>query len=1138
MKKWVSLLLSLLLLLSVCSAPAEALPVRDTGALPSPGEVVHGFEVLEIRDFPLVNATLVLFEHQKTGAKLLYIANEDNNRGFELSFLTRPIDNTGLPHVFEHACLSGSEKYPSNALFMNLSYQTYNTYMNALTTDAMTAYPIASLSEAQLLRYTDYYVDSCLHPRILEDEFIFRTEGWRYRMASTDDPLTLEGTVYSEMLGAYTLERAATLNANSVTFPGSVLGYDYGGKPDSIPDMTWDALKEYHARFYHPSNSVAYLYGDFEDYGAFLALLDEAYAPYEKADLSFTDSAYSRLTAPVTQTFDYPVSAGTDTKNKSTVAYYIVLPGLKGNTEEESVIDMLCSLLNSGGSVLQSKMADKLPSASLSVGREVAAPDDAVMFMASQVNEEDAELFKRLVDESLLDVAENGFSAGLVDSVMAAMNLSTHLVGENPTPVEGIVYNIAYACAVTGDPFDYLNTVDALSRIAEWNEEGRYKKAAKDWLLNRETWTLTTTRPVPGAKEAADAALADRLTQVKASMSEEELQAIVEASNAPALEQDASAYVAQLQAVTVESLPEERRMYEITDVTGEDGIRRVEVAAGVEDIGMPVLLLDASFLPQELIHYFRLYTRLIGSMDTAQHTRDELGILMNRYLNNRTFGIDVHPWEDSCRPYLYITWTAMKEDLEKSYELVEELLWQSDFSDVEKLLANVQAQKSAVRAGINSSPYNIMLYRGLGVDNPRINFISYMNYIDYYAFLEQLEVRLAEDPASVTQTMGSIQSMLHNSVGAISGFAGDPSAAEVNRSLADAFLAGLDRTVREPAVYTLPTAASTEALIVDGNVQYNSLVASLSRLGIEEYDAGMAAVSSFVADNFLIPSLRDQYGVYGAFNNVEEDLGMYLISYRDPNIVETFDVYRALPEMISSAGVDQATLDGYILNAYVNYAHSPGELTGAFSVLEDTLAGKSQERVLDYMHRLKTLTPEAVKEAAGLYQRIWETGIRSTAGSAAAIQANADLYEVILNPFGVKDATQAELTDVTEGSEHYEAVRAVFENGLMASLTEDAFGVDEPATALDQMGALYVLVGGAPGAAMDGFNFFAGYGIIPADVTPETVLTHGLSDSLFVSFGQLAGLPLQADEPNETTDQVMTRGELADALFMLLSALR
>ena len=263
MRKMLALLLALCLMLG---AVPSGLAEETAAALPKIGDVVYGFEAKEMREFPMLGAQIVRFEHQRTGAELFYVANDDTNRVFDLTFFTDAIDNTGLPHVFEHSTLDGSQKYPSKSLFFNLIYQTYNTYMNAQTRDRMTTYPVASLSEAQLLKYADLYTDSCLHPMIMEDESIYREEAWRYRLENADAPLTLEGTVYSEMLGATTLQSAAGQNILRAAFPGSMIGNNHGGEPESIPDMTWDMLKDYHNRYYHPSNCAVYLYGQFAGY--------------------------------------------------------------------------------------------------------------------------------------------------------------------------------------------------------------------------------------------------------------------------------------------------------------------------------------------------------------------------------------------------------------------------------------------------------------------------------------------------------------------------------------------------------------------------------------------------------------------------------------------------------------------------------------------------------------------------------------------------------------------------------------------------------------------------------------------------------------------------------------------------------
>ncbi len=1124
MKKTLSLLLVLALMLSCVPGLAEALP-QETDALPNIGDVVNGFEVKEIRDFPLVGADLVLFEHQKTGGKLLWIANEDTNRAFQLTFPTRPLDNTGLPHVFEHATLFGSDKYPATSLYFNVSYQTYNTFINAFTIDACTSYPLASLSEEQLLHLADYYIDSCFHPLIMHDESIFKTQAWHYNLPELDGEMTYEGVVYSEMQGAMTLARKALDNANGITFPGSALSYNYGGVPEVIPEMTWEDVKNYHDKFYHPSNCLALLYGQFADYAAFLALLDEAFAPYEKAEFVFEDSGYTPITEPVVTEFAFPMAEGTDVTNQTVINYYILLPGMKGDTAQEDLVDHACSLLNEPGSVLSQSFKKAFPAGSLGCGREVAGPDDAILFQATGMNQGDAEQLKALVDDALKTVAENGFPQDMVDSAMTSLNISTKLAPENGNPVEGVVYNFAYQFAVSGDPFAYADYVAGLSKIDEENQQGLLKETVAKWLVDAPLYTLSTTYPVPGEKEKVDAALKDKLAEIKAGMTQEELQAIVDETNAAPKNEDTSELMAKIKAVTVESLPEEIKAYTVNDFTDESGIRHIEVPAGVDGIGYVSLNLDASALPQEDIHWMRLYTRLLGQLDTDKHTKEELDVLMSRYLYGKTTGVNGGDMKDTIHPYVVAEWYALDDDLAAGYDLMEELLFHTRFDDVQKLAEQVQAQKTSVRATINSSAYQIMWFRGLADRYPFYRYYSYMNFLEYYAFLENLETMLNEQPEEVTKHFEAVQSFFANSAGAVACFAGNENSIALNRPLADAFLAKLDHVEREAVAYDLPIPSQREALIIDGNVQFNNVIATADDIGVEDYDAGLSAICSLVGDKLLVPILRDQMGVYTPVSGVMDNGSLYLISYRDPNVKDTFDVYASLPDKIAEMDVDQETLDGYIMSSYSSLAKPAGELTGAVSVLEDVLVGKKLDRNLDYMRQLKAVTPETVKAAAETFRKAWENGARSTAGSAAAINENADLYEVILNPFNAKDTSQVEFTDAAEGSEHYDAVRFAFENGLMAPKAEDAFGIDETATVGDLLAGLYAGLGGAPNAPEDARAWLSQAGVLSADEDLEADLTEAFLCQLLNAIGA----PISTDTP----DAVVPRGDLADLFFQL-----
>ena len=1133
-KRLISMLLALAMLLGL--APAALAEEAASVAPPEIGDVVEGFEVVETRDFPLLDAVIYRFEHQKTGAELYYIANDDTNRAFNLSFFTEAIDNTGLPHVFEHATIQGSEKYPGEQMYYGLSYQTYNTFMNAMTEQWFTTYPIASLSEAQLLKLAEFYTDGCFYPVIMQNERIFRTEAWRYRLESADAPLTLEGTVYSEMLGATTLQQQASTNLMRAAFPGSMAGNVSGGDPDDIPNMTWQSLKDYHDLYYHPSNSAAYLYGQFEDYTAFLRMLDGYYSRYEKREFSFReDAGYTPIDAPVTQSLPFPTEQGSSTEHASAIHYAFVCPGLRQNLQDELALDTMTDLFVVNASDMQQRLQEAIPYGSFGAYIEMRGPEDAIVFSAQNVDPGDAETFKAVVDEELARVAEHGFPQDLVDSTAASLEISARLIREGSDPVNSLIIPMVYRYAQTGNPWDFEDYQDALFSIGEWNEQGRYAAVISDWLLDNRTTVLSTVYPEPGGKEAHDAAVEAHLAEVKAAMSDEEIAALVEATNAPAPEDHSNEYVAQLKAVTVETLPEEYRPYTVTDATDEDShIRHIDAVAAVDGVSNVGLFLDAAGLAQEDVLWCALYARLLGDLDTAEHTRAELAGLWNRYLYRGGITLALpREGEDGFHPYLQANWIALDDDLDEGYDLVRELIFDTKVEDPAKLLEQVQSMKAGFKSEVvTADPANALLIRALARTSPRYAYNNYYRGLDYYQFLCDTEKLLADDPDAAVAKLKGIQAYFNNRKNAVSVCAGNLRSIALSSDLSEAFLASLDEREIVPVEYDFPVPKQREALIIDSGVQYNMLVSDYAGLGLERFEGSLDAVTNLVTESFLVPQLRDQYGVYTPLNSATEE-GFLIYAYRDPNIAETIDTLAGLPEQIERMELDQETLDGYIMNAYSSYAMPEGELSGAAKAAMDALQGLDSARTLEYMRQLKQVTPETVRQAAGIYAKLNENGMWMTAGAASAINANADRFDAILNPFGAVDATQVELADAPEGSKHYEAVRFAFEQGMMDPAAEDTFGVDAPATLGDLLAAVNVLIGGGKDADA-ALAALSGYGLVDPDADLSAPVA---PDDVWPLLSALIGQNLEPLTETANPDAV-TRGELAEMLMAFVQGLQ
>ena len=991
-------------LLAACVLPRRVVAESkgEKAVLPAPGERVHGFVVEEILPFPEVGAQMVRFTHEATGARLLYIASDDVNRVFDLTFFTEAVDNTGLPHIFEHATLGGSQKYPSKALFFNLVHQTYNTFMNAFTTDIMTSYPVASLSEAQLLALADVYTDSCLHPKIMEDEAIFREEAWRYRLESEESPLTLEGTVYSEMKGALDLQRMAEYHFYRALFPSSLSANISGGDPEAIPTLTWERLKAYHDNYYTPSNCIAFLYGKFEDYEAFLRLLDEAFTPIGRHETVHARHGGTMASGEIETLAHFPVEAGSETARTSAALYGI--PCAELSREEETTCELLVSLLNAPSSPLMQRLSEEIPWGSYTCAWDFTTPVTTLAFRADNIDPEDAPEFRRIVREELERLARNGLPQEMVDSLAASTAMDMRLLREGKNVGLSLIQAMAYFIAAKDDVRAYQRSLAAVRKMAKLNREGGYAALARKRLVHPETSALVVTVPDAGGVERREAELAQRLLAVKAAMSPQERRALIEKTLREKPAEDASAMVRRVQVVGLSTLPEEVKRYPLQERMTQD-VLCIEALCGVSGVGRIELFHDLSGLPQEMIHWAKLSHDLASFLDGKTHDRQQMATLCERYLYDFSASITAMGDQKDPMPKLRVSWISADEDLAQGYAICEEVLFGLCYDDVEKVRAGIQYLRSAKRADITAAPISVMMARALGRNNLRHRYMSHLMGLDEYAFLCEVEKEIDLHPQEVVERLKEAVEALKRRAGAMLSFAGNAESIRLNRQHMEAWAACLTPGEVPKAELHLPVAAAREALIIDSQVQYNGIAADEETLGMR-YSGDWAAVTSLVSDAFLYPALRERYGAYGVIHLAAERDGLAMVSYRDPNVARTFETYEEIPERLRREPVDEKRLEGYILSQYARLAMPAGELAGAGGAIADRVRGFDPLRKLEAMRALKRLTPEALRDFVPIYEALVREGVRFTAGGAAAIRGSG-LYEVILDPFG-KDGADAE----------------------------------------------------------------------------------------------------------------------------------
>lgn len=664
-------------------------------------------------------------------------------------------------------------------------------------------------------------------------------------------------------------------------------------------------------------------------------------------------------------------------------------------------MDLLGMLLGAQASPLMQRLQEELPAGDFTCGWDPATPGGALVFSGESVNEEDAPIFRRIVDEELLKLSENGFPQDMADAAAASISLEMKLFRENKMAGLSLIQSIAYGYATTGRLWQYLETVEALDQVAERNANGTFAALIRRCLLHPASSALVTTVPKPGLSEEREEGLAKELAIRKARMTSKERADLIAASAQKEEQEDTSSLIAAVQAVSISSLPEEIRYYDVRESTDDSGVRFLEIPAGIHGAGRVDLFLDASGIPQNLLHWARLYLDITDYLDGYKHTRQELATRTGRYLFHFSARLTPMGSNENYTPRLRITWTSRAEDLCEGYDTAYELLNGLNTRDGEKVLGGIRAVRADFRQDTIDAPYGILRRRALARTLPDFRYSAYLNDLDYYSFLEDAEAQVLSDPVKAGELLEEARNAFFHVSNAVFSFAGDENSILKNRDARSRFLSSMLPGSLPKVIYNLPIPAAREALIVDSQVQYNGIVCDYGTLGLPETGA-LGAVTSLVSDMLLYPMLRDRYGAYGVIHSAMERAGIVMISYRDPNLEKTFETYNSLPDLLRDLIIDETKLSGYILSRYATLAMPAGELAGAGLWVASLIEGLDPARAITRMKELKALTPESAQEILGYYRTLIEKGPRFSAGGAAVIRGSG-LFDVILDPFAGKD---------------------------------------------------------------------------------------------------------------------------------------
>lgn len=937
-----------------------------------------------------------LFRHIQSGARLLYLKNHDKNKVFSVAFKTPPENSCGTPHILEHSVLCGSRKYAAKDPFNELAKGSLNTFLNAMTYSDKTMYPIASCNEKDFHNLMDVYLDSVFFPRIYEKKEIFQQEGWRYVCKDTASPLEITGVVYNEMKGALSDPESLLSNAiDRSVFGETTYGFDSGGDPAQIPNLSYEDFLQFHRKYYHPSNSYFYLYGDM-DLEKCLAHIDGEYlSKFQCSDAlpEITDTVCAKMGVIVEET--YPASE--EGESGSGYFAYNLKVGHCTDPERNMALQILSYiLLETNASPLKDALVEKKICEETDGWFNSSNYEMVFSIIAKNAVPGKMDAFMETIREILTDLAKNGIPSDLMESALRRYEFLLLEEDFGSTP-KGLIYctRMMKRWLHGKDPFAGLRLDEVLEKIKEKSHNRYFENLIQSLFLENSEWTAIQFYPEKGKGMQEEKAFQDRLRRQKEKMSETELEQILQDNRNLEIfqtEEDSPEVLAQIPQLELSEIDTEPMLteYRMSPLTGNIPLLFVPLES--RRIVYWKLHFDTSCVPQELLPYTGLLAEILGKLDTDKYSFQELPTVINKCFGDFIVFNDIFNRSAAeYRSFVTVKGRLLREDIDRALQLTEEILLHTRFEEIDHLKKIVKSAKiRQENALLNQSHYVGIIYCGSHLfKGTKID--DMVSGIRFYRFLCQVDSDLEKEPARVAAKLRETAELLFRkknleiSIGCEE--KGFPEAEKALARFADCF----PEKPIAPKSYDFTLQSAKNAFTSPGGVVYNILAFDMKKHGFQ-YHGSYQVLRTIVNLEYLWNSIRVQGGAYGCGCQFQRSGMSYFYSYRDPNLKNTYEIYSRLWKEISSFSAADRELTKYILGT-INRLDQPKNNMEKFNTAisqhyKEVTADKLRQERQEILHT----TVQDIRNSAELLKLVTSMENICTIGNEQIIQRNLNLF--------------------------------------------------------------------------------------------------------------------------------------------------
>lgn len=958
------------------------------------------YEILDEHRVEDVQSDGFILRHKKSGARIAILSNNDDNKVFYIGFRTPPEDETGVPHIIEHTTLCGSKKFPVKDPFIELAKGSLNTFLNAMTYPDKTVYPVASCNDQDFKNLMDVYLDAVFNPNITKYEEIFKQEGWHYELTGKDDELKINGVVYNEMKGAYSSpDEVLSSQIYRSLFPDNTYSKDSGGNPEYIPKLTYEAYLDFYHKYYHPSNSYIYLYGDM-DVVERLEWLDKEYLSlydYKKVNSEINKQpAFDEIKNVEAQ---YSITMDDSQENKTYLSYNRVV----GDSLDEMLyqaFDVLdYALVSSPGAPVKQALIDA------GIGDDVYGSYDAGIlqpvfsFVAKNANASQADEFESIIENTLKEVVKTGINK---EALLAGINSSEFKFreadfGQFP---KGLLFGLNCLDSWLFDdmkPFIHLECLGTFAKLRKAVDTDYFEKLIQEYLLDNTHGSSVTVKPKRGLGNEREEALAKELSNYKASLSDEEIKKLIEDTEHLKKYQEEPSSDEDLRKLPMLTRADmKKNAMAFSNI--EDELLDVKVVRhDIESNGIDYIsfLFDAGDFAQSELGYLGFFTNALGLVSTEKYSYTDLANATNIYTGGISTGTASHPDIKDRNNFVFkfeVKLKVLEKNLDKALELMEQMLLSSDFTDKKRLGELVAQIKARLQANLSSSGHLVAAMRSMSSFSRYALYQDELKGIAFYRSICRIEKELSESPKSVSDKLAAIAKKLFARNRMLISFTGNNEAYGNAKPSLKKVIAGFNKmsAVGNQAEVHFNTAK--EAFIDASQIQYVAKTGDFICEGYE-YTGALRLLRIILSYDYLWINVRVKGGAYGCMNTFLRSGESYFVSYRDPNLSDTLDVYDRIPEYIKSFSPDERDMTKYIIGTFsaLDTPMNP-EAKGSRS-LSAYLEGITYEQIQKERNEILNAQPEDIRRLADLVEAVLKKDSICVIGNENMIKESAGLFE-------------------------------------------------------------------------------------------------------------------------------------------------